>query len=478
MPDPTQELSRATETLTAGVRELQNLVGRLSSDVGGLVRLYQPATFTRFQFAVNDLTASIGRALVPVLEKATVLVRGIGDTIASLSGPGQALIAGLVAGGVAMGAMTVAVVALSAVVNSALGGIPVVLGAIAGAAVGVTLALKDFQQVQDMIQRVMQTGSILFNTLGKAAVMVFEAFAPILDLMANALVKNVETLSGFLARLIEPLKVVAGAVAEFMTAILSSSTLSSMLGVVQSLLGALLPLVQPLLQLVTAFVQVQKIITSIIAANLQVILTALTPLLTVFGAVLEVLLAPLVAITSALDEVRSAFDELMEVFRDLVSELMKLVTQELKAVLPDLVAPLKLVITALRDFAQWVRFIAREIRELFGLTSPALLNTFQKDASQGMAIRNTQQTSVSADLQKAQLAALAGGGKKNPADVTATNTSTIATDVRATLTLLQSWTSLIQIIASKGGEARTAIGLANPTADLGWRMLGMMIGKS
>jgi hypothetical protein len=79
-----------TSPLSVGVDLLGSFrdgVTALGSQVSQFTALANPALTQRFQFAAEDLTAVIGKSLLPVLEFATKYTRGFADVIQALSAP-------------------------------------------------------------------------------------------------------------------------------------------------------------------------------------------------------------------------------------------------------------------------------------------------------------------------------------------------------------------------------------------------------
>ncbi len=66
--------------------EIKNAATSLGNAVAPFVRLANPGLVQRFTLASDDLTASIGRALMPVMEHATLIVRRVADAFMALSG--------------------------------------------------------------------------------------------------------------------------------------------------------------------------------------------------------------------------------------------------------------------------------------------------------------------------------------------------------------------------------------------------------
>lgn len=76
---------------------ITGMVGQVKSLLGGFVGAFRPDVMKRFQLIVEDLMASIGENLVPLLIAAGQVFRWIGDTIAGVTKYVQPLIVGLIA---------------------------------------------------------------------------------------------------------------------------------------------------------------------------------------------------------------------------------------------------------------------------------------------------------------------------------------------------------------------------------------------
>lgn len=77
--------------LVGALKGFRDSVGSLGSAVSEFVRLASPVHVQLFNLAMDDLTASIGKILIPVLKASTAFVRMFGDVIFRLSGPFQQL---------------------------------------------------------------------------------------------------------------------------------------------------------------------------------------------------------------------------------------------------------------------------------------------------------------------------------------------------------------------------------------------------
>lgn len=134
-------LTSAMDSLSASVGRLQSvantatssldaLTSAISSTVGRFVALYNPAALIRFDLAVKDLNATIGRALLPVLERFTVVIREIGNAVVGLSPAGNKMIGVLAAVGVGLATATVATGVFFGVMSGAIVGLTVLAGAL------------------------------------------------------------------------------------------------------------------------------------------------------------------------------------------------------------------------------------------------------------------------------------------------------------------------------------------------------------
>jgi hypothetical protein len=73
--------------VVGALNQFRSAVTALGEAVSGFVALANPAYVKQFQFAADDLTASIGRALIPVLQFATRMTRAFADVVFTLSAP-------------------------------------------------------------------------------------------------------------------------------------------------------------------------------------------------------------------------------------------------------------------------------------------------------------------------------------------------------------------------------------------------------
>jgi hypothetical protein len=157
--------SKGASLLAGPTQQLQSFFGQVQSQIQGLVAAANPGAALRFQMALDDLNATLGAALVPVLDQFTVLARAVGGTINGLTGEGKILIAALAAGAIGMALFSAAALAVQAVLT---GGIVPILsavgGALGGAFGGLALATG---QLEAAFKPVMAVFGGIANRLGE-----------------------------------------------------------------------------------------------------------------------------------------------------------------------------------------------------------------------------------------------------------------------------------------------------------------------
>jgi hypothetical protein len=177
------KLSNAALTSSLNFAVLDRVIGAVQGAVGRFVQLASPGEFNRFQLAVDDLQASIGRALIPVLEQATRFVRAVGNAFFGLSSEGQKTVQALAAGTIAMAAFAAAVAVLQAVLT---GGIGPILTLIVGSLAGVMAVSSDLEPLLDgmsgALSGVMEGVGQAVSALAPAALTLVGALKPFGDL--------------------------------------------------------------------------------------------------------------------------------------------------------------------------------------------------------------------------------------------------------------------------------------------------------
>lgn len=168
-----QGLRTGPEKIIALFAALEKSLVSFGNSVARFVEKANPNAVLRWNQAIADLQAVIGRALVPALESLTGMVRKIADAFASLSPEAKRLVTGLGMGaglGGALSALATAGVALLRV----FGGLPVLIGTLVGAFIGVAST--------------MQSGKAIFQAFGS----VVKALSAVVEVVALALVPVLE----------------------------------------------------------------------------------------------------------------------------------------------------------------------------------------------------------------------------------------------------------------------------------------------
>ena len=338
--------------LTAGFREsmtifafsmnqVQELVGRMGSQVGSMVAKYDATSIKRFQLAADDLTATIGYSLRPLLERFTLVVRALADGFASLTPPGKALVAGLAAATVGFAAAAGAAIAFSSVMNSALGGIPAILGAVVGGATGVAFVMKDMAAIQKTLSSVMGSFTVVMNTLGTAAVKLAVAFEPLFGVVAKLAEKLAGQLAGAVLNLLPTIDRLVPVISDIIT--MAGELAGNNLGTMVSLFGTLAVIVADLLPALGGFMGVMGAIGSVIgqfiAIGLQMFSLVLKPLAMGLG----FLGTQAMKFVSALQPLQSALNEIVTLFGDIVAAtgpLWEEIGTIFLELLPDMITPL------------------------------------------------------------------------------------------------------------------------------------------
>lgn len=160
----------------------------LASFGGAVARFVEkasPITIMRWQQATSDLQAVIGKALVPVLERVTSMVRVLADTFVSLSPQAKQLATGLGIGAGVGGAISALITAGSLFIK-VFGGIPVLIGTLVGAFVGVAATMSSGKAIFAAFGGVMKALSSVVEALATVLLPVLEVvLVPILDELAK-----------------------------------------------------------------------------------------------------------------------------------------------------------------------------------------------------------------------------------------------------------------------------------------------------
>lgn len=178
-PSALDKLTAAAAKAQAGLTAFVGVFDKVLSSLGGgmakFVQLANPATVFKFNMAVENAMSAMGRVLVPVMEKFTVIVQDIGNAIESLSPHAKSLLGGLAGAGGLVGVFTALTIGAKLLIAS-LGPIPAVLAVLAS-------VLADTASGKAIIETLTGVFGSLFETLADA-VMLLE---PLFDTLAKML---------------------------------------------------------------------------------------------------------------------------------------------------------------------------------------------------------------------------------------------------------------------------------------------------
>ena len=200
----------------------QGMMGKIGGQIGSYVNMYNPAAFKKFELASNDAMAALGSALVPVLNNFTEMMKGIGKIFVNLTPAGKALIAGLVAGTVAMTSMVAVTYLFSTAVNSATFGLSAVAGLIVGAFAGMAFAMKDTAGVAKMMDKVVSSVTKVINGFGGALGPVVAALTPVVDVLLEAFADSMGMVGQMLIELTPLFEVLAQVLAQVLRVLIES----------------------------------------------------------------------------------------------------------------------------------------------------------------------------------------------------------------------------------------------------------------
>lgn len=187
--------------LTRGVSSLVNIFGSVERAVVSFgnqltkfVGQANPAAVIRFQIAVADLQAVIGRALLPVMNQVTAVVRYLADAFASLSPKTQQFVAAL-AGGAGLGAVFGGLAAAASALIKVLGPWPAIFGAVAGVLAGM---LTQTERGRELFRAMGSVLSSLAGVIEGVLVPVLRFVTPLVELLAIGLAQLADVIHGIL----------------------------------------------------------------------------------------------------------------------------------------------------------------------------------------------------------------------------------------------------------------------------------------
>lgn len=317
------DFSRGVGVAALGLTAAATAVQVAGREISQAVGKFSPGAVTRFTLASDNLTASIGRLLLPVLERLTPVVQTVADAFASLRPEGNQLVAAATAAGAAMGVLAAGIAAAGAAASLAFGGIPLLVGAVAGGMAGLAFALKDTAEVTQIARQVAGEFVRVLNAVGGAV----RVLLPVLEPAVTAFGR------------------LASAVADqFVRAVLvGAAGLERVGGVVVRVFDALADAMGPLQPV---FDKAAGVVTRLGATLAEW-----------FGAKVEVLAGLLADLAPGLESLVESVGELLGSGFELVAEVFDAVGQAVM----DLTGGADGLNGALEGVAGVVRFVAREV---------------------------------------------------------------------------------------------------------------------
>ncbi len=287
---------RALDTLTDGVGALakaasgargvlDQFAGAVQGQVASLVQGFNPAAVNKFNLAMNDTRAALGEALVPLLGSLTVVMRGVGDVIASLSPQAKAVIGGLVGVGVGFTVVGVAIAAVSASLNSVTFGIPAIIGGLVGGFAALAVTMKPVGEVQELVRQAADALTPVLDALAASVGVAVRAFAPIGDAVLSVVGSLARTIGGVATRVGTLVETLAARMKPALDAVgLAVSRMADAFGetalaAVDALGAALEVLIPPLMDVLVPALQYAARQTALFAATLAGLADAVRELL-------------------------------------------------------------------------------------------------------------------------------------------------------------------------------------------------------
>jgi len=179
-----QMAQRGAAVLAAPMQALDSAVGAVTANVARFVALANPAAYQMFQRSVNDLYATIGQALAPVLAEATQIFRSIGSALSGLGPSGTKFIQAAMGGTAALIAFAAAMVVVETV---ATGGIaPLVELLVGGLLAGLAGAVTATGTLSGMMESFSAVLGGTFEALGEVVGALAPAGAAFMRILGEA----------------------------------------------------------------------------------------------------------------------------------------------------------------------------------------------------------------------------------------------------------------------------------------------------
>lgn len=490
-------LEKVKDVSDAAFGGLQRLTGAIQSTVASYTQLYNPAATRLLQFAIDDLNAAIGQALMPVLRIATDAVRTIGNVIAAASPATKSLVAALalasiasvaVASGVAV--MTAAMAALSAAINSATFGLPVLIGAVASvvaafvagsvalAAVGKPVAefKKVFQDLANGFEKALDVLGAGFQKVAKAAEPLLALFVKLANAGVGELPRLVDGFTDALARImaaiaptieliLPPLVALHGALLDFNVLLvqIAAAALKPFLDACRLVLDPLAKIVYVLATVIDIGTRFSRFFLE----TFQGVFDALdAPLKYLKGLFTEIVGPPLAKLNKAFSDLKATFGDAFTAIRQIVLGIAKNLLEPLRPVAEFIqrvvITAFQLLGKAIEGVVSYIQFVIDTIKILFDIKPEK--DRVNPNASVGLSVKQSQIGSVESFIDRARTAAFSAGRgnetpeKKNESNIQslAENMKALKDDVKAIKKFVTTYTGAAGNVAGGVGDAAKA----------------------
>lgn len=427
-----KESAGAAAALALPMVALESGIAAVNVGIARFVKLANPGVFQRFQLAIDDLYASIGRALTPVLVKLTDVFRSIGSVIFSLSGPGQKVIQAVAAatvGLVTFGAVTITLAtilgtgaaamvafgsAAEVVIAVFTGGIGPIVTAIGGLLAG---ALASLIPVVTGVASAIGAFALVSGNLNGFINKVSDAFSGLMTVLGEALEEFTK------ADVIGPVLKALGDILKDMGAVFGA-VIKAIAPGIAAMISAWAPLIPVILKVVAAITAL-LFVTSPLGALFTGIAAAMFLIIKAYE-----LLRP--GLEEIANLIKTVFNEVISIFIDLGESILQSLgfgnalgnfTKAMQDVGIMIAGVARAITTAMQSVFNW-------IRGFLGLTLPGAPNADddkrRPDTNYGAAAKSVSTGSVDDVLRKARESAFSlGSGANDPAANTAANTAAI-----------------------------------------------------
>lgn len=449
---------------------LEKAISSVGSEIGRFVQLAQPGVFQLFERSIKDLYASIGIALIPVLEKATQVFRAIGGAIYGLTGNGQKAIQVLAAVGVSFVSLGV------------------VLGGIAAAAVIGAVALKGFAAAMALVEAIASGGALVPVLIAVGAGMEFigtagAALAGVLTALSGVAI----AVTGVMTDLTPVLNLFASTISSFMDSLgtafkqFAGSDLLLRLakmfdGAARAVGGFIVQLAPAFASLVNIFVKLLPVASTIVSILGQITAAPFIALAKVFEVVGPMLEAFAEAFADTFAEVGSLVFDIAKAFAELAVELvvMNPVFQLLAGTAKQLGIMFAGLALAMKDM---IVNVVGWIRDILGLPAMQAAEPGKPKDNTGAAVTSAKIGDPKDALTAARLSAFQmGTGSAKPEERTAKNTDEINKAIQGTRDSIKAFFNefpgkVREFIIEAGGVVAEKIGeklssATNPTANM------------